>query len=476
MSVEKEFEVAYTFTFPQDMLYTIKTFLDKHFTVATEYVEILDVNNVRTRIGDGQSVSVKKSVIDVSRFVVPLVNGFVPMIKRECDETIYEKCSDKIKRLCKTRVYNIPELLGNVEIKFEHIYFEENDGDTLDPLTAHKQILLHNHLRPDRPIDLTSNSHLGSDEILANCRVEIEYDSEPDANLVLLTAKLIKYIEFELLPPIAPFISHTNIFNEIMYRPFAAERLVTDNLSDVVLWALKLDGTRGKGYIVNGSIFYVQLDDMQMFSYKIQNVPNKSNQNNQECPCNLNCNAESGSRKVFETIFEAGSSSTYFCCNRILGVQVEYIEATKTFYITDVLNLYKYNYDNRNQFDISTPYNVDVYDSINFINNRSNCLYLYGEYYIKFQHFKKERDAVSPLDKSDGYIGVLKCGDLIKVKYQKSFEMKYVGGGVFKSTMGHFLCDDFRLLTQDNIYEVLIDVNENKVKVIKERLDRVLYN
>lgn len=485
------------------MLYSIKSFLDKHFEKSEEYVEVLDVDGVRTRISRGQYVSVKKRVIDTSRFVVPLGGGFVPMIKRECDETIYDKCGEKIKRLCKTRVYHRPDIYENLEIKFEHIYYEHNDGDSLDPLTANKQIALHNLLRPSHEIDVTNNSHLGTDEILANCRVELEYEDPMNMGLLRRMAHLIQFVEHTLLGGVAiePFISHTSVFNEIMYRPFAEERLVSESTSsdDVVFWALKLDGVRGKGYIVNDHVLYVQLDDMQMFAYPLEVCmssdaePDASAQPKRWCSADgeldldqtlktddrffkLQSDAEREPEKFLaENLGSTSSSPNKISFNRILGVQVEYIDTSKTFYVTDVISLYKYNYDNRNQFDVSTAYYIETYDAINFMNTRSRFECKYGDYKIKFQCFKKERAAIASTDLSDGFVGVLKCGGLVKIKYQKSFEMKHVGGGVFKSSGGEYRAKSSEFKT-GAIYEVIIDRDDDTVAVVKERLDRLLYN
>ncbi|AAS82653.1 ORF85 [Agrotis segetum granulovirus] len=465
--VEKEFEISYTFTFPQDMLYLIKNFLDKHFSIKEEYVEVLDKNNVRSRIFiDGTIKSVKKSVVESGRCVVPLVDGFVPMIERECDEKIYHERDEKIKRICKTRVYQRTNELDNAEIKFEHIYYEYSEGDFLDPLTANKQIALYNLLKPTEEINTTNNSHLGSDEILCNCRVEFEYDKRPEQNKLIRLAELIQYIEYNLLvdTEIQPFLSHTNIFNEIMYRSFTEERLITDNCSDVVLWALKLDGTRGKGYVVNDNTLFIQLDDMQMFSNVLEPI--------------LKNDSDTGSKKCFEKIFGSyATSPVRFSSNRLLGVQVEYVCSTKTFYVTDVLNVYKYTYDNKNQFDVSAPYHVNIYDAMNFMTTSCRKEFKYGDYIVKFQRFYPCRKDVEEIDLNDGYIGLLQEGDIVKIKHCKSFEMKYMGKSEFISTTGVFKTDNCIGLEIGSIYEVkMSQPDENKVCVIKKRPDRLLFN
>lgn len=436
-----EFEISYTLTLPQDLLYVVKQYLDKHFLVHEVYVEILDENHARTRMqSDGRFVSVIKKIVQIDKLVVLCGDEFVPLLDRHSVETQHNHCSVNIRRLSKVRVYNC----DGIEIKFEHIYYEYNDGDSLDPLMASKQITLHNVLLDEKPIDVTCNSHLGSDEILANCRIELEYEGATVSQVMLQRmAALIAHIETNVvLENIEPFIQHTSVLNDIQLRTFADE---IDTLSvhenDYSYWAVKLDGTRGRGYIINGKHIYLQLDDMRLFSGKL-------------------------SERIGH--------------NKILTVQVEFIEPN-LFVITDVLAVYKFLYDNRNQFEKSFLYPVLLQQSIQFLNMHSNKRLSFGEgYAITFQTYATSRAQLIKLDMpNDGYIAVTRNGELCKIKDHKTVEMLYTANGTFQCSFGVYVVADNASLSleQDQIYEVvIINENSNCVRVIKHRRDRIVPN
>ncbi|APO13966.1 LEF-4 [Plodia interpunctella granulovirus] len=466
MSIREQ-ELSYTFTYSQDVLYKLKDWLDVTFDDTEKYVEVMDENDVRTRVKEGTILSsVKKKILDSSRFSVVVSNNIVPMIKRDCEEIVYTRGGEKIKRVCKTKVYRNSD---RTEIKFEHIFFEHNAGDELDPLTVTKQLNLYNLLKPNKILDVTSNSHLGSDEILANCRLELEFENQIDQNLLLKTANLINHIETKVLQHvvITPFLSHTVIFNEICYRPFGEERLMGDsNNSDIKLWALKLDGIRGKAYIVNGAKIYIQLDDMQLFSGDIELVPKNENFSN--------FRVGSSSSAVDKNLNILPAFSSSFLFNRIVCVQIEYL--CDTFFVTDILNVYKYNYDNRNQYDVSVPVSVNILDAIQFLNSQCDYEVKFNDYLIKFQRFYNHMKNVETREPNDGFVGITNEGVLIKIKHQKTFEMKYIGQGHFQCTFGTFHCNDNTLsLKPDKIYEVVL-ITDNEVRVIKERPDRSISN
>nr|UYX49716.1 LEF-4 [Darna trima granulovirus] len=449
-----EQEISYTFAYSQDVLYRLKDWLDCNMILNDEYVEIIDTNDVRTRISEGQiKCSVKKRVIDLSRIVVPVESTLVPIIKRECHEIVYTDCNAKIKRIGKTRVYTNQE---GMEIKFEQIYYEYNLGDSLDPLMASKQIALYNILKPtENNVDITINSHLGSDEILANCRLELEYDGCVSQKVLHKTANIINYIESVVLQDviICPFISHTIVLNEICYRPFVNEILFGDNVAidNVKLWALKINGIRGKGYIINGDKIYIQLDTMQMFCGKL-----KDNFNN-----------------LKPNLFH----------NKIVGVQMEYVNRSETFYITDILNVYKYKYDNRNQYDVGSAVTVDIFDAVSFLNScvKKSLSFIDDnsiKHKILFQHFNNHKDRVDvSREQNDGYVGITECGGLIKYKSHKSYEMKYVGSNTFVCSFGEYVSEngDDNRWTYNKIYEVVI-IKDKIINVIKARPDRLVSN
>lgn len=459
--METEQELSYTFAYSQDVLYRIKDWIDANVFLDAEYVEIVDVNDIRTRI-PGETI--KKQLIDSSRVVVVMENNLVPMIKRECNEYVYTKSSDQIKRLCKTRVY---KTLDGVEIKFEHVYYEHNVGDVLDPLIAAKQIILHNLLQPDNYIDVTSNLHLGSDEILANCRLEFEFKGQLSGACALKAATFVNNIESNVLGDVIlrPFIAHTTVFNEICYRTFVDEKVFGETVNDVKMWALKLDGMRGKAYIINGAQIYIQLDDMQMFS----GVLNKNE-------------TELKHKNFSPKNSKINSVSLPFCHNRIVGVQVEYVAATQRFYITDVLCVFRYTYNNRNQYDVGTPVGVEVFDAIHFINTQENRVWQFNTLYtLCFQKFYTNLANVNKdMECHDGYVGVTVNGGLIKLKPHKTYEMKYNSvQNQFVCSFGNFVneCEQQQQQSfSDNcVYEVII-VKENVVRVIKKRPDRLMHN
>ncbi|AJK91752.1 lef-4 [Spodoptera frugiperda granulovirus] len=434
-----EYEISYTLTLPQDLLYVIKRYLDKHFLVKESYVEIVDTNHVRTRRQNDQFVSVSKRVLDVVRFVV-LCNDteFVPLLDRRSVETPTRKCSTHIRRLCKVLVYHDED----IEIKFEHIYYEYNDGDSLDPLMASKQITLHNVLLDEKPIDVTSNSHLGSDEILANCRLELEYDgSSPSSASLLRLAELVTRLEtVAVTETVDPFIQHTSVLNEIVLRPFVDEVSVHDaHDNDYAYWAVKLDGVRGRGYIVNGERIHLQLDDMRLF---------------------------------------AGELSKRVGHNKILCVQVEYLEELNVFYVTDVVSVYKFLYDNRNQFDKSSPYPISLQQAIQFMNAHSDEE-LSFTHTLRFQRFTKTRNELHDTRlPNDGFVAVTRnSGELVKIKDHRTYEMLYAGDGTFTCSFGVYECVDHQPtpLIPHEIYEVVI-VADNRVRVVKIRKDRIVPN
>lgn len=431
----EEHEISYTLTLPQDLLYVVKRYLDKHYLVKENYVEIVDVNHVRTRLQNGKFVSVCKRIVDVSRHVVLSGSEFIPVLDRHSVETLSKTCCTEIRRLCKVLVYDHE----GIEIKFEHIYYEYNDGDSLDPLMVSKQIALHNVLLDEKPIDVTTNSHLGSDEILANCRLELEYETgKLSQSLLHKMADLIAYIETVVVTEkIEPFIQHTSVLNETVLRPFVDEvDSYTVHENDYSFWAVKLDGVRGRGYIVNGERVYLQLDDMRLFSGKL---------------------------------------SSKLGHNKILCIQVEFIESLSAFYVTDIVSVYKFLYDNRNQFEKSSPYQVGLLQAIQFLNDHQNRDLNFACYMLRFQTYATSRDPLDLSVPNDGYIAVTRAGELVKIKDHRSVEMRYKGNNVFECTFGVYRCLDVVNCETEAIYEVVV-VRDDVVRVIKHRTDRIVPN
>ncbi|AQQ80367.1 LEF-4 [Betabaculovirus altermyunipunctae] len=439
-----EYELSYTLTLPQDLLYVVKRYLDKEFLVKENYVEIVDVNHVRTRMQAGLYTSVMKRVVDSTKVVVLVGDEFVPMLNRHSVETPTRKCCVDMRRVSRVRVYDIGD---GIEVKFEHIYYEYNDGDSLDPLMASKQIALHNILLDEKPIDVTNNSHLGSDEILANCRVELEYEpGGPNQALLYKMAGLIAHVETVVVSErLEPFVQHTSLLNEIVFRPFVDElspQSVHDN--DYAYWAIKLDGVRGRGYVINGDRIHVQLDDMRLYAGRLS---------------------------------QGGVGY-----NKILSVQVEYLEDLNTFYVTDVLFVYKFLYDNRNHFDKSSPYPVSLQQAVQYLNSHRNASRTFdGGRTLRFQSYHTNREAVEEEKRRlrvphDGLIAVTRTGELVKVKDHRTLEMLWRGDGKFECSFGVFgVVNSSESLQADQIYEVVI-VNDSQVRVVKLRTDRFVPN
>ncbi|AAQ21681.1 lef-4 [Cryptophlebia leucotreta granulovirus] len=471
MSSEREQELSYTFTYSQDVLYKLKEWLDVNLKNVEQYVEVYDIDDVRTRIFNEKILNtVKKRLIESNRLVVMVGENFVPMVNRDCRETIYKSSDSHLKRVSQTRVYKTH---NDLEIKFEQIYYEYNVGDSMDPLTATKQITLYNLIQPENPIDITINSHLGSDEILANCRLELEYKDNLNESVLLKAAQFVDFIEGFVLRDviISPFISHTNLFNEICYKPFVNELTIGEYSADIKFWAVKLDGIRGKAYIVNGVKMFIQLDDMQMFCGTVERDESELKLKI------LNLKISQINSDSCDNIFY----SVPFLYNRIVCFQVEYLCTINTIYITDVVSVYKYKYDNRNQYDVSYGVSVDVSNSVNFLNNQhntkttltTNCGKVFS---IKFQQFHTNLQNVKDDVPNDGFVGISDSFGLVKIKPQKSYEMKYTNNKTFLCSFGEYSNSENEIdYKTGKIYEVII-VDDNKVKVLKERPDRLISN
>ncbi|QBQ01637.1 lef-4 [Hyphantria cunea granulovirus] len=460
-----EYEVSYTFTYPQDVVYEIYRLVEQTYSVVDEYYEIVDEKSTRSRIRDnGKIESIRKQVLDVVRLVVPSGNALIPLIKRHAIETVYEQVAEKIKRLCKTRVFG--EKGDRLEIKFEHVYFEFNEGDLLDPLVAHKQMNLYN-LLTERPINITNNSHLGSDEILAVCRVEIEFENTvPNMQDLSAIANFVLSIESQLQIKACPFLPHTTMFNDIFYRQFAEERIMlVDNVSDIIWWAVKLDGVRGRGYLVNGRKLYLQLDDMRQFSGLLK-------LNSDDPHFMLNNDPNEKSFLNIKRNIEPKNSTNFLNINQIVALQVEYVYPN--FYITDILGVYKYTYDNKTQFDLSPLYPTTVMDSINFMNRFKHQSFGFCNTQVYVQQFSTDRATLrSNTIATDGYIGILNDGSLIKIKHCKTYEMKCLDRNKFVCSSGTYKTHgEYKT---GAIYEVTI-TREGFVEVIKERPDRLIPN
>nr|AYU75266.1 LEF-4 late expression factor 4 [Spodoptera littoralis nucleopolyhedrovirus] len=487
MIVEKE--ISYTVNVSQDLLYIIfDTYISKKFQFKQEYRDVTDEDGVRTRIlkngdddddddNDGKIViddlsicRVKKSTKSSERFVylsphdgrslVPLINRIsIEESQIDVDET-QKKC--EIKRIVQCRVYG--ETDSPIEIKFEQIYFSRNFIDGFDSLMGSKQVALFN-LLCNKNETLVKNSHLGSDEIMANLRIECEYSSgsrPSDAIMSRFSEIVCDMDRICSSHNINPHLPHTAVQNTIVYRKFEHEHFVyTASNENVYRWCVKLDGVRGRGYFTRNFVI-VFMDDMRMFSSRID-------------------------------------PSSPFPLNNLVAFQCELIDDTKTVYITDILHVFKYGYNNRTQYDVSMePYDVSVSDAIECINGFSAAdarldltnMSTDEKLTMKFQRFHPP-----PVDNlgggvgggnsyftvpTDGYVIITSDFKYVKYKYHKTIEVEYEARkDRFVTLDGPVIAPeryvrDGVVLKDGSIYEALI--NAQRIDIIKARPDRLIPN
>nr|ANW12249.1 lef4 [Malacosoma sp. alphabaculovirus] len=461
MVIEKE--ISYSINLSQDLLYIIfDSYISKRYVLHDEYTDFVDENDVRSRLFVDSNALVKcyKRIESIRKFVFVENNTLVPLIDRVSTEELLDESppSKHVKRICKCRVYKDPSC-PQLEIKFEHIYLNKNVSDKFDSLMAFKQITLLNLLQ-NKNENVTRQSHLGSDEILANLRLEYEYTEDIDANVLSTIAKIVKDIdEISFDQNISPLIPYTTILNNTMYRKFDHEVVLHHNIESVVdvdKWALKLDGVRGKGLITRNFIV-VFMDDMQMFSWEI-NTDNV-----------------------------AVSSPPMFSINNVVAFQCELVD-NETLYVTDLLHVFKYTYNNVTQYECSTDgYNIDAAlatQTINWLNER------YGErgygdngnFKLKFQRFFDPPLTTVGYStvSTDGYVVLDHQKRYVKYKYVKTVELEYRNDGNFYTSTGpllnyklHVVSDDVQL-SHGKIYEAAIE--GDSISIIKFRPDRLVPN
>ena len=339
-----ENEISYSINFSQDLLYIIlDSYISKKFEAFQRYYDYVDNNNVRTRrlSGDNAFVSVTKTCTDLKKFVYVHDNVLIPFVNRCSVEDPATDKSPILNRIVKCIVYKSRDR-PEFEIKFEHVYFNRSLIDKFDSLMASKQITLFNLLQ-NKNEKIIKESHLGSDEILAAIRLEYEYEDAIDRRVLDYMCDVIKEIDaIAAYQNISPLLPYTTLQNNIIYRKFEEEKLLGDieNYDDenatVYKWAMKLDGIRGRGFCTK-NFMIVFMDDMQMFSGNVD------------------------AKELFEL-------------NNVVAFQCELID--RTIYITDLLHVFKYNYNNRTQYEISMdPYHIapeHAIDSINYLAKKFN--------------------------------------------------------------------------------------------------------
>nr|ACA02633.1 LEF-4 [Spodoptera frugiperda multiple nucleopolyhedrovirus]QWS70811.1 late expression factor 4 [Spodoptera frugiperda multiple nucleopolyhedrovirus] len=456
-----ENEISYSINFSQDLLYIIlDSYISKKFKAFEHYYDFVDENNVRTRLfSDGSFSSVIKKCVNLKKFVYVNENVLIPFVDRESTEEPSKDKSPILNRIVKCIVYKNEEC-PEFEIKFEHIYFNRSLIDKFDSLMASKQIMLWNLLQ-NKNEKLIKESHLGSDEILAAIRLEYEYEENAiDYNVLEYMSDVIRQIDkITAHQNISPLLPYTTLQNNIIYRKFEDEKLL-DDIADYDLendsiykWALKLDGIRGKGFCTK-NFMIMFMDDMQMFSGEIE-----------------------------PGLFEL---------NNVVAFQCELIDQ-KVLYVTDLLHVFKYNYNNRTQYEISLdPYQIapdDAVVSINFLaqkfNNASICLRTMTNQCVsvKFQQFFDPpfvQNGYSTMP-TDGFVVLNTEMNYVKYKRVKTVEVEYDAEmKLFKNLEGPLLQQNTLIsptidkLENDAIYEAII--TDDDIKIIKQRPDRLVPN
>ncbi|QUJ09267.1 lef4 protein [Gynaephora ruoergensis nucleopolyhedrovirus] len=465
-SIEKE--ISYSINLSQDLLYIIlSSYIFKKFIKTQEYVDCVDENNVRNRmVKGGNFESTIKTTQSVRKFVHAHENTLVPLVDRISVEEVVERdrASPRLKKISTCQVWK-PRDCFEIEIKYEKIYFNQNIGDTFDSLMAQKLVTLLNCLQ-NKQEKITANSHLGSDEILICLRLEYEYENDSPEPLVLdYLVNLVREMDaFSHYRNISPLLPYTTLSNNIIYRKFQDEKLIYGPLPNdseernICKWALKLDGLRGKGLITRGFIT-IFVDDMQLFS---------------------------------------GRLPWMFSVNNVVAFQCELMNDS-IVYITDLMHVFKYTYNNKTQYECSLDgYDIDplsAVECLNYLNattnseglrlcenssmigNENNKILM-----IKFQKFLDPPMSVNGYSTlaTDGFV-VLDCNmRYVKYKYSRTLELEYdAKEKSFCDLYGpvenyRIVNENGVLLEHKKIYEVIADTRNNVVTVIKFRPDRLV--
>nr|WHN38754.1 lef-4 [Mamestra brassicae multiple nucleopolyhedrovirus] len=454
MAIENE--ISYSINLSQDLLYIIlDSYISKKFQEFEEYCDFTDKNNIRTRlINSNKFSSVQKSCISIDKMVYAHEDTLVPFVNRQSVEQPVQCPHHFLRRIVKCKVFKSVEC-PECEIKFEHIYKNQSLIDKCDAQTAAKQIQLYNTLKNTNE-NLVKESHLGSDEIMASIRLEYEYDDRIDYKVLAFMAKVIRDIDsITGHQNISPLLPYTTLQNNIIYRKFEDEQLIhdVDNMKNIYKWALKLDGIRGKGFFTK-TFMIVFMDDMQIFSSQFDHK--------------------------------------LFAINNVVAFQCELVN--NVMYVTDLLHIFKYSYNNRTQYEVSLdPYNIAPTCAINCINyfatKYNDCEQLTLTNYdgqtiqIKFQRFFDAPIvhggyATMP---TDGFVVLNDTMQYVKYKQSKTVEVEYDADEcVFKSLSGPLNNRQIQVaptvgqLTHQSIYEAI--VTNNSILILKHRPDRLVPN
>ncbi|AIG63260.2 LEF-4 [Helicoverpa armigera SNPV] len=406
MALEKE--ISYTINLSQDLLYIIfNSYIVKHMDYRTQYCDLIDCNDVRTRFERGTVQSVHKKNVFMKRFAhyvndTATIVGLVDRHSIEEDIGDVNKLDPRLRRIVRCQVYRDRQC-PQIEIKFEHIYLNQHIMDRLDSLLAVKQMTLLNLLNRTND-SVIKNSQLGSDEILANIRLEYEYETE-FADVAVIDRLCVLVQEMDKLSHyqnIHPLLAYTTIQNNIIYRKFIDERLLFDSNGasnkivdlNIYKWALKLDGIRGRGFFTQ-QLVVIFMDDMQLF---------------------------------------AGHLSSPFAVNNVVAFQCELLPNNR-LYITDLLHVFKYVYNNKTQYECSLDaYDLDPYSAVACLNHmRHNRIELSFNtdnnvtMTICFQQFNEPPLNVAGYHSvpTDGFVVLDHEGHYVKYKHIKTIEVEY---------------------------------------------------
>jgi hypothetical protein len=454
MAIEKE--ISYSINLSQDLLYIIlDSYISKKFKEFEEYCDFTDKNNIRTRlINNNQFSSIQKTCVSLNKIVYIDDDTLVPFVDRQSVEQTVDNPHYFLRRIVKCKVFKSDEC-PECEVKFEHIYKNQNLIDRCDAQTAAKQIQLYNTLKNTNE-NLVKESHLGSDEIMASIRLEYEYEAAIDRKVLGFMARVVRDMDvIASYQNISPLLPYTTLQNNIIYRKFEDEQLIyeIERVQDIHKWALKLDGMRGKGFFTK-TFMIVFMDDMQIFSAKLDNK--------------------------------------LFAINNVVAFQCELIE--KVMYITDLLHVFKHSYNNRTQYEVSLdPYDIAPACALDCINhfaqkyNETDDLgmvdYDGNRIRVKFQRFFDAPivDGGYATMPTDGFVVLDQSMRYVKYKQIKTVEVEYDADAcVFKTLDGPLndkqvqVAPTIGLLTHQTIYEAI--VTDDCLSILKHRPDRLVPN
>lgn len=451
--VEKE--ISYSINFSQDLLYKIlDSYIVPTYKVTQQYYDFYDINNIRTRITNNSISSIRKSNIKYEKFTywVPKTNVLVPLVWRESNETqvLNNEVSNNLNKIIKVYVYEHE----GIEIKFEHVYFSKNPIDSFDSMMADKIVKLLNLLENNCSNETLKNSQLGSDEILARIRLEYEFTENMPVDIQLNSlCKIIVDMErFGDYQNISPCVPYTTLLDKIIPRKFEHEQKIMygDQQFDghqIKKWAHKLDGIRGRGIFVR-NFCLIQSDDTKFYSTKMVNL---------------------------------------FKLNNIVSFQCEIMENNK-IYVTDLLQVFKYKYNNRTQYEcaIDSPYTLNAIvatECVNYLNEHVKSITLTDatpKCKLLFQKFFDPPMIHNSYTTfaTDGYIVLDDMLCYHKYKWMKTIELEYNEiNNVFNTLDGalnnHLIVSNLKL-EHACVYECVL--TDNIINVLKYRPDRIVPN